>query len=67
MNGSVEKPEISTSLSLVKRLLDSYRKNEAVDKNRIYVTGLSMGGMGTFDLICRYPKYLPQQCRYAEG
>jgi len=27
-----------------------------VDKNRIYVLGLSMGGMGTFDLICRQPK-----------
>jgi predicted peptidase len=38
------------------RLIDEVRKNESVDKKRIYVAGLSMGGMGTYDLICRYPK-----------
>ena len=27
-----------------------------VDKDRIYVMGLSMGGMGTFDLAIRYPE-----------
>lgn len=52
-----ENAEISKPLSLVKRLIDTYKKKEAVDKNRIYVAGLSMGGMGTFDLICRYPTY----------
>lgn len=26
-----------------------------VDKNRLYVTGISMGGFGTWDLITRYP------------
>lgn len=52
-----EKPKISKSLFLVKKLLDSYCKNESVDKKRVYVMGLSMGGMGTFDIICRYPKY----------
>lgn len=49
--------KISKPLFLVKKLLDNYRKNESVDKKRIYVMGLSMGGMGTFDIICRYPKY----------
>jgi len=44
------------SLGLVKRLVDSYQKKEAVDSKRMYILGLSMGGMGTFDLICRYPK-----------
>jgi len=44
------------SLALVKKLVDSYQKEEAVDSKRMYVLGLSMGGMGTFDLICRYPK-----------
>jgi predicted peptidase len=29
---------------------------EAVDKSRIYVTGLSMGGMGTFESVFRYPE-----------
>lgn len=28
-----------------------------IDPNRVYVTGLSMGGMGTWALISRYPRY----------
>ncbi|MFZ4724397.1 MAG: alpha/beta hydrolase-fold protein [Paludibacter sp.] len=43
-------------LELSKKLLDFYQKTEAVDSKRIYILGLSMGGMGTFDMICRYPK-----------
>ncbi len=46
----------SEPLELVYRLIKYYRKNESVDKNRIYLVGLSMGGIGTYDLICRYPK-----------
>ncbi|VBB47965.1 conserved exported hypothetical protein [uncultured Paludibacter sp.] len=53
----LEKPEITKPLFLVKKLMDYFIKNESVDKKRVYVMGLSMGGMGTFDLICRYPKY----------
>lgn len=37
---------------LVKKLI----KKEAVSKKRVYVTGLSMGGMGTFESVYRYPK-----------
>ncbi|MDR0371924.1 MAG: prolyl oligopeptidase family serine peptidase [Prevotellaceae bacterium] len=48
--------KMTPSMESVKKLIDQYIKKEAVDKNRIYVLGLSMGGMGTFDLICRYPK-----------
>lgn len=44
------------SLELVIKLVDFYQKSEAVDSKRLYVLGISMGGMGTFDLICRYPK-----------
>lgn len=40
----------------VKELIDSYIKNEKVDKNRIYIIGLSMGGMATYDIVARYPK-----------
>jgi len=43
-------------MRLLIRLLSDLKKKEAVDRKRIYVTGLSMGGMGTFDLICRQPK-----------
>ena len=46
---------ITEPLAAVKELLDSYIAKGVVDTKRIYVTGLSMGGMGTFDLVCRYP------------
>lgn len=45
----------SRPLSAAKELLDSYIANGSVDTKRIHVTGLSMGGMGSFDLLCRYP------------
>jgi predicted peptidase len=36
-------------------LLTDICKNYNVDKNRIYVTGLSRGGTGTWDLAARFP------------
>lgn len=43
------------SLSLVQRLLDSLIQNKIVQAKRIYLGGLSMGGMGTFELLWRMP------------
>ena len=37
-------------------LLDSIEKTHKVDKERIYVTGLSMGGFGTWSLAARAPE-----------
>lgn len=37
-------------------LVKKVANEEAVDKSRIYVTGLSMGGMGTFESVYRYPE-----------
>ncbi len=37
-------------------LLDSIEKTHKVDKERIYVTGLSMGGFGTWSLASRAPE-----------
>lgn len=37
-------------------LLNDFIKNHPVDKDRIYVGGLSMGGMGTFELVYRNPE-----------
>lgn len=54
--GYEKSPKPTPAMEMVIKLLNSYKKTEAVDKNRIYVVGLSMGGMGTYDLICRYPK-----------
>jgi len=34
------------------------RKHEAIDKQRIYVGGLSMGAMGTYEVMRRTPKVI---------
>jgi len=47
---------MSQDLSTVMELVKHYLKEYPVDKNRIYVTGLSMGGMGAFELVYRHPK-----------
>lgn len=39
----------------VMALLDEIVTGYRVDKRRIYLTGLSMGGYGTWDLACEYP------------
>ncbi len=37
-------------------LVEDFKRKEKVDANRVYITGLSMGGMGTFEAVYRYPK-----------
>lgn len=54
-----EMPEVQEPTRIfrtLKELLDTYLAMPQVDKDRIYVMGLSMGGMGTFDLAIRYPE-----------
>ncbi|MEJ2051027.1 MAG: prolyl oligopeptidase family serine peptidase [Calditrichota bacterium] len=41
----------------LKKLLDTVIKRYRVDKTRIYLTGLSMGGFGTWSLAATYPEY----------
>lgn len=43
------------SLDLLINLLDDITAQYKVDKDRIYLTGLSMGGFGTWALASRYP------------
>ncbi|REL24898.1 phospholipase [Rhodohalobacter sp. SW132] len=52
-SGLMEKPTkpLQMAYDLVQQIADEM----PVDKNRIYITGLSMGGFGTWDLITRYP------------
>jgi len=45
----------SESMQLTMDLIDSLVKKYPIDINRIYITGLSMGGFGTWDAIARYP------------
>ncbi len=39
----------------VKALVDEAKKNQRVDNDRVYLTGISMGGFGTWDTLCMYP------------
>ncbi len=44
------------SPEILKELLDDILLTYRTDKNRIYLTGLSMGGFGTWDLSMKYPE-----------
>jgi predicted peptidase len=48
-------PEPSKPMELVIELIHQLEKTMPIDNNRIYITGLSMGGFGTYDAIERYP------------
>ncbi|MFT4031911.1 MAG: prolyl oligopeptidase family serine peptidase [Siphonobacter sp.] len=43
---------LTSAIELLKQL----SKEEGVDTKRMYIIGLSMGGMGTFETLYRYPK-----------
>ncbi len=45
----------SATLGLTKQLIDSLAAGGAVDTDRIYITGVSMGGYGTWEAIQRWP------------
>ncbi|MDD6189400.1 MAG: MBL fold metallo-hydrolase [Clostridiales bacterium] len=38
------------------KLFRGFTAQNAVDKSRVYITGLSLGGMGTWHYISKYPK-----------
>lgn len=44
--------EIPNIYAFINRLIETY----SIDTGRIYLTGLSMGGFGTWLTACRYPK-----------
>ncbi len=45
------------ALQLVSNLIDSFAQTPQVNSKKIYVGGLSMGGMGTFEILWRKPKF----------
>lgn len=47
--------EMSIPMCLTMELLEQLIDYYPIDTNRIYVTGLSMGGFATWDIITRYP------------
>jgi len=48
---------IGKSLGLVNQLLDTLVAGNTINTKKIYLAGLSMGGMGTFELLWRKPKF----------
>ena len=49
-------PPQSEVFSSLMELIRHYLDMPQIDRNRVYIMGLSMGGMGTFDLTVRYPQ-----------
>jgi len=43
-------------IDILINLLDDIESRYNVDKDRVYLTGLSMGGYGTWSLACEYPE-----------
>lgn len=48
-------PEPAPSVTVVLELLEEILKGNPVDRKKVHVTGASMGGYGTFDVIERRP------------
>jgi len=52
---SITNVPISTELKMVKDIIETLETQYNIDASRLYITGLSMGGYGTWDFILRYP------------
>lgn len=48
--------EPSTPMRLTLEVLGKLQREFSIDDKRLYLTGLSMGGYGTWDLLARHPK-----------
>ncbi|MEO9869186.1 carboxylesterase family protein [Ekhidna sp.] len=51
----LEEGEPTVAMSLVLQLMDSIASRKFVNNEQIYIGGLSMGGMGTFEFLARRP------------
>lgn len=51
-----EKGKPTYAMSALQKLVRTLLRNYTVDRERIYIGGLSMGGMGTFEMVRRNPK-----------
>lgn len=49
-------PEPTRAMRAVMQAIDEVLATKAVDRTRVYLTGLSMGGFGAFDLAVRRPQ-----------
>lgn len=44
-------------MTILTRLIEEYRDKEYIDKTRLYITGNSMGGYGTWALVTLHPEW----------
>lgn len=56
-NDPVTPEEVSDQSLAVEQMIQKTLKEEPVDRSRVYLTGLSMGGFGSFDLGARHPDW----------
>lgn len=56
LNDLKAEDEMPAIFKAVKELIDSYVADPRVDRSRVYIIGLSMGAMGTYDMVARYPE-----------
>ena len=49
--------EVSEQSLAVEQMIQKTLKEEPIDRSRVYLTGLSMGGFGSFDLGARHPEW----------
>ena len=49
-------PPVAPIVQTLMELIDSYIALADVDPKRVYIMGLSMGGIATFDIVARYPE-----------
>jgi len=54
-SGAALQPQPSKTTGLIPALIESKIKEFNADADRVYITGLSMGGYGTWDIISRRP------------
>ena len=47
----------SNEMKMIIKLINNLAAKYPIDTNRIYVTGISMGGSGTWDIVTRYPNF----------
>lgn len=55
MNGKPFSATPTKPMALFIEVLDKIMQEYPIDPSRVYVTGVSMGGFGTWDLITRFP------------
>jgi predicted peptidase len=53
--GGPEAPELSPAARMMLEIVGSLRHKFNIDKSRLYLTGQSLGGFGTWDVIIRRP------------